>query len=89
MFLNEILEKFGFSQQISNFCIINFANKGICIQGKTKILHLSTTKIVLYLQKEKVFIYGNNLQLKGFEKTEINIVGQIVAVSQKEILLSE
>lgn len=89
MFLSEMAEKLGILQQLSNFCVINFANKGVCVQGKTKILHLSTTKIVLFVQKEKLFIYGTDLQLKGFEKTEINIVGQIVAISKREILLNE
>lgn len=89
MFFDEMLEKFGFLQQTSGFCVINFANKAICVQGKTKILHLSTTKIVVGVQKEKIIIYGNDLKLKSFEKTEINIVGQIVVVSQKEILLNE
>lgn len=89
MFFKEMLNKFGLAEQVSDFCIVNFANSAVCILGNVKILHLSKTKIILMLKKEKVYIYGNDLQLVNLEKNEINILGQIVATSKKEILLNE
>ena len=85
MFLNELGKKLGVEEATSSFFCVNYANSGISVQGKIKITQFSSTKIVLNLGKSNLFIYGNNLKLKNFTKTEIGITGTIICTSSVEV----
>ncbi len=85
MFYKELIQKLGIEQAECAFFCVNFGNDALCVQGKIKILQFTATKIVLQCGKQKLFIYGNNLKLGTLEKTEINIKGQVICTSAKEV----
>ena len=59
----------------------------ISLEGRFKIEYFSQTKIILLFAKQKVFVYGQNLQIKNLDKTELMITGNLLCVSSREVTL--
>ncbi len=59
----------------------------ISLEGRFKIEFFSQTKIILSFAKQKVFVYGQNLQIKNLDKTELMITGNLLCVSSREVTL--
>ncbi len=59
----------------------------ISLEGRFKIEYFSQTKIILLFAKQKVFVYGQNLQIKNLDKTELMITGNLLCISSREVTL--
>lgn len=84
MFYDEIIKKIDI-QTFPNFLGLMLGFKGISLQGKFVVNYYSKIKIVLSFSKQKLYIYGQNLNLKNMDKNEIVVVGEIIAVCSREV----
>ncbi len=85
MFFDEFLKTLKQNQTFASFSLTLLGFNALLIQGKFEIDFFSNVKIVLSQKKQKIFVYGQNFELKNIDNTQMMIVGKILGISQKEV----
>lgn len=88
MFFDELKGKFDVDILKMPFMGYFLGFNGVSLQGKVEIEYYSTVKIILKFGKQKIYIYGQNLTIKNLDKTEIVVLGDVVATSCKEVQIA-
>ena len=85
MFLDEFLKSLKQSKLTTPFSCQMLGFNAVCVEGKFCIEFFSTVKIVLSFKKEKLFVFGKNLELKNIDKNQVVVSGQIFCISNQEV----
>ncbi len=78
MHINKIITNYLYD---SNECIF-WCNKNLYIYGIKNIILLTTNKIELEMESQRLIINGNNLKITKSDKKEILINGEIYEVKK-------
>ena len=89
MFYDKFFEFLDLNEIASPFNMVSLGFKEFCLEGKYGITLFLDNKIVLSIKKQKVFIYGKNLQIKDMDNFHITISGEIDTISKKELSLKQ
>ena len=89
MFYDKFFNSANLKELLSPFNVVSFGFQFVCIEGKCNVVMFSSTKIVLSIKKEKMFVFGKNLTILDMDSHHITIAGNIDAISKKEIKLNE
>ena len=82
MFFDEIAQNLGVSGVVPrNYSILNYAGRGVYIQGSIDIKACSTVKILLNLAQTPYLITGKNLQIRKLTKDTLYISGKIIGIN--------
>jgi len=85
MFYDELASRIGVDVNTASFLACQMGFKGISIQGKFKIEYFSSVKIILSFGKQKLYVYGQNLNVKNMDRGEMVILGDIFCTSVREV----
>ena len=81
MFIKEKLHELGIDAGLPNqFCITNFSNTAVILEGKIKIISFSSILIKIGLGNVTLSITGNNLSLKDLSHNSLTITGKILEI---------
>lgn len=82
MFFDEIIENLGLSGVgNNNFSILNYAGRGVYIQGKIALQKHSPDQILLKISGNDYTILGKSLTLRNLTKDTAYIAGTIFSIS--------
>ena len=89
MFYDKFFNSINLKELPSPFNVVSFGFQFAHIEGKCHVIMFSSTKIVLSVRKEKMFVFGKNLTIENMSSNHITIAGNVDAISKKEIKLNE
>lgn len=85
MFYDELAGRMGIDVNTASFLTFHIGFKAISVQGRFKIEYFSSVKIILGFGKQKLYVYGQNLNMKNMDRNEMIIVGDIFCTSAREV----
>ncbi len=81
MFIEEKLRDLGIDTTLPNkFCITNYSNKVVIIEGKINLISFSSTLIKLNIGKLFLSIIGENLMIRDYSISSLVIMGKITEI---------
>ena len=85
MFYDKFFNSTNMRELSSPFNMISLGLNYLSFEGKCFVTMFSSTRIVLTVKKEKIFILGTNLKILDMDNCHTTIEGKIETISTKDI----